>query len=35
MAKAFIEAVYIQPDGSIKIKWKFGDIFAENAGKEG
>lgn len=35
MAKAFIEAVYIQPDGSIKIKWKFDDIFAENVGKEG
>ena len=29
MAQAFTEAVFIQPDGTVQIKWKFKDWLPE------
>jgi len=29
MADTFIDTIYIQSDGSLKVKWKFNDIFTE------
>lgn len=35
IVKTFIDTIYIQPDGTLKIKWKFKDVFKEGLNLEG